>query len=251
MIEQKGVYWDSSCFICFLNRREASRRHACEDVLRHAQMGAIELWTSTWTIVEVIRPKRHGAAPLPAWVDKVIESVPEAQGELERLWTRYQSSDPAIKLTAAQILEIQKMFEWPFIQKINLDERIAKKAVELARDLGLKPADSVHAASAILNKRISALQRWDRDFDKVKHLIAVEEPHQISAQHTISDFTRIGPAPEDFEDAKEQHNQLEAHPAHPSTIQGNNPGRVESETTREVAKKTKPAEKGGLGESSR
>jgi hypothetical protein len=113
------------------------------------------------------------------------------------------SSDPVTKLTAHQIEMIQAMFEWPFIYRINVDERVAKKAVELARDFGLKPADSVHAAAAIL-KKVSALQRWDRDFDKVKHLIPVEEPKQISDQQVIADFKRLGPAPEDFESAQKK-----------------------------------------------
>ena len=199
MSEPRLIYWDSSCFICFLNKSETARRLICDDVLRHAQTRSIELWTSTWTIVEVIRPKRHGSAPLPKWAIKAIAEVPECKDELECLWQRYQSSDPALKLTAQQIASIQSMFEWPFVHKINVDERIAKKAVELSRDFGIKPADSLHAASAIL-KKVSALQRWDKDFEKVKHLIAVEEPRQISAQGVIGDFKALGPSPEDFKD---------------------------------------------------
>src|SRR6266568_8319325 len=141
MSEAQKLYWDSSCFICFLNKDEADRRIICEDVLRHARNGDVEIWTSTWTIVEVIRPKRHGSAPLPPWAIKAIEAIrkefPKAQQELETLWKRYQSNDPATKLTPEQIKNIQAMFEWPFIKKINLDEPVAIKAVELARDYGL------------------------------------------------------------------------------------------------------------------
>jgi len=72
MSEPQRFYWDSSCFICFLNKDEAARRVVCEDVLRHARNGAVEVWTSTWTIVEVIRPRRHGSAPLPQWAIKAI-----------------------------------------------------------------------------------------------------------------------------------------------------------------------------------
>lgn len=204
MSERRALYWNSSCFICFLNREEEVRRTICEDILQHAKNGNIELWTSTWTIVEVIRPKRHGSAPLPEWAIKAIAAVPDAEAELEVLWRRYQSSDPAVKLTPQQIQKIQDMFEWPFVKKINLDERVAQKAVELSRNFGLKPADSVHAASAIL-KRVSALQRWDRDFDKVKSLVAVEDPVRISNQGALP--LRTGPIPEDFEnDAGQKHN---------------------------------------------
>ena len=237
------VYWDTSCFICFLNRNETSRRLICEDVLRHARTGIFTIWTSTWTIVEVIRPKRHGVSPLPEWAVKAIKAVPEGKIELERLWQRYQSSDPAIKLSPTQIAMIEGMFDCPFIKKINLDERVAK-AVELARDYGLKPADSVHAASAILKK--VAIQRWDRDFDRVKHLIGVDEPRSISLQGEIADFRRIGPAPEDFDGlplkegeadeqavSKENH-QREANSADPPAVQGSDAGRAKGETAGET-----------------
>jgi len=197
MSEARIVYWDSGCFICFLNKDETARRLICEDILHHARNGTIEIWTSVWTIVEVIRPKRHGSSPLPPWALKAIAAVPEAKPELERLWQRYQSSDPATKLTPTQIAKIQGMFEWSFIGKINVDERVSKKAVQLCRDHGLKPADAIHAASAILRK-VSVIQRWDRDFDKVAHLIPAEEPVRISAQHELEGFKAIGPVPEDF-----------------------------------------------------
>jgi predicted nucleic acid-binding protein len=199
MSEPRKVYWDSSCFICFLNKTEKDRREICEDILANAQNGVLEIWTSTWTIVEVIRPKRHGSAPLPVWAQKAIAAIPESKVELEKLWERYQSSDPAVKLTPKQIGQIQGMFAWQFLRKINVDERIANKAVELARDFGLKPADSVHAASAIL-KKVDAIQRWDRDFNKVAHLIRVEDPEPISRQIAlIENFHKpIGPTPEDF-----------------------------------------------------
>ena len=73
------------------------------------------------------------------------------------------------------------MFEWPFLKKMYVDERVASRAVEYARDFGLKPGDAVHAASAILQS-CDVLQRWDRDFDKVQHLIKVEDPKRLSPQ---------------------------------------------------------------------
>jgi hypothetical protein len=95
-MSEKTVYWDTSCFICFLNKQETERRLICEDVLKYARDGKIEIWTSTWTIVEVIRPKRFGSAPLPEWALKAINAVPEARENLTILWQRYQSSDPAV-----------------------------------------------------------------------------------------------------------------------------------------------------------
>ena len=110
------------------------------------------------------------------------------------LWRRYQANEPTTKLTAGQIEKISAMFEWPFIKKIELNELIAHEAVKLARDKGLRPADSIHAASAI--KKCDVLQRWYRDFEKVKDLIAVD-PQQISPQGSLF---AAAPKPEDFKE---------------------------------------------------
>src|SRR5437867_1579641 len=131
----RKVYWDSGLFLCFLNRGEDQRRRICEDNLRHAAAGEIIIYTSTWTIVEVIWPRR--------------KSLPSSE-----------------RLTPEQITRIQQMFEWEWLKKVQIDERVARKAVELSRDYGLHPADAVHAASAIL-AQVEALQRWDRDFSKI------------------------------------------------------------------------------------
>jgi len=200
MNDPRKLYWDSSCFICLLNDAdyERARRAICEDILYNAQHNAVQIWTSTYAIAEVIRPKRHGSAPLPEWAIKAIAAVekefPQVAAELPALWKRYQSNDPTQKLTNEQIALISSMFEWPFIKLIELNEPIAFKAVELARDYGLKPADSVHAASAIIRK-VDVLQRWNRDFSKVAALIDVKDPEQISPQ---ANMFAAAPRPENF-----------------------------------------------------
>jgi len=208
MSDPRRIYWDSSCFICFLNKNavDKERRSICEDVLRNARSNELVIYTSTWTITEVIRPKKHGAASLPLWATEAIKAIekkfPTARQELETLWARYQSNDPAEKLTQPQIDNIQGMFQWNFIELVNLDERVASQAVDLSRKCGLKPADAVHAASAIIAK-VAALQKWDRDFSKVAHLITVEEPVMLSPQIQLFETVdNIGPTPEDFEETK-------------------------------------------------
>lgn len=210
MSKARKVYWDTTCFICFLNRKEEERRLICQDVLFHAQKKEIEIWTSMFTIAEVIRPRRmQPTIPvLPSWatqphtskdpdIQKLFKS---ADSQIKELWEYYyRNTSPYEKLTANHINHIAAMFEWKFIQKVLIDERTAKKAVELSRDYELKPADAIHAASAIL-KKVDALQRWDRDYDKVKSLITVEEPVKLSPQNAlISDFRKLGPHPDDFE----------------------------------------------------
>jgi predicted nucleic acid-binding protein len=180
----KRLYWDTSCFICFLNPDETERRAICEDVLHHAERGELEILISTWVIVEVIRPKKPGNEPLPKWAIQAIEKVPDAELPLKELWKRHQRSPTAQKLTDEQITKIESMFEWPFVKKLYLDERTAKKAVELCRQFELRPGDAVHVASALIGK-CDSLQKWDKDFDKVKHLIAIEEPSRISPQKSL------------------------------------------------------------------
>ena len=171
MASQNRIYWDTSVFLCFLNPDEEGRRKVCEDILQHASMDEIQIVTSTYTIVEVIRPKKR--------------SIP--------------SSAP---LTQKQIDKIKGMFRWPFITTIELDERTAQFACDLARDHGLAPADAVHAASAILWKA-QILQAWDRDFSCVSSHITIGQPEFMSTQAKLFEGlgpARIGPAPEDFKE---------------------------------------------------
>ena len=164
---RRRIYWDSGCFICFLNQSELERRAICEDILRNAQKGNVILYTSTFTITEVIYPKRS--------------SLPGAR-----------------RLTTLEVEQISNMFRWRWLKKINNDQRVAFRAVELARDYGLLPGDAIHAASAIL-VQVDALQAWDRDFSRVAHLVNVEEPSRMSVQSSFDDIlARIGPHPDDF-----------------------------------------------------
>lgn len=164
----KKIYWDTSVFLCFLNHAEAERRKIAEDVLIHARDGEVLIYTSWFTVVEVIRPK--------------FFSKPE-------------------KLTPEQIAKIEGMFKWKWLKKLQVHEKVAFKAVELARDFGLSPADSIHAATAYLYG-VDVLQKWDRDFNRVAHLIKVEEPQLITKQLTLVGIggPKIGPTPDDFEE---------------------------------------------------
>lgn len=169
---KRRIYWDTSIFLCFLNKDEEARGKVCEDVLQHAAMDEVHIVTSTYTIVEVIRPKKR--------------SIPTSRA-----------------LTTEEIQKIKAMFQWPFITTIELDMRTALFASDLARDHGLLPADAVHAASAILWKA-EELQAWDRDFSFVSHLITIGEPRFLSIQPRLEGMERprIAPSPEDFEKDK-------------------------------------------------
>ena len=165
--DRRRFYWDTTCFICFLNRDEIDRRAICEDILRNARDGNVVLYTSTFTIAEVVYPKR---------------------------W----SISGSRMLTDNEINFISNMFRWTWLRKLDVDQRVAHRAVEYSRDYGLAPADAIHAATAVLHG-VDALQKWDRDFSRVAHLVTVEEPSRISLQGTFDEIlARIGPHPDDF-----------------------------------------------------
>lgn len=173
MNDSPHKYWDSGVFLCFLNKDEDDRRKICEDILEHAENGEFLIYTSYWTMVEVIRPRK--------------QSIPSAE-----------------KLTKEQIEKIQAMFDWSWLRKIQVDERVAKKSVELSRVYGLHPADAVHAASAIITPGVNILQKWDRDFSKVSHLIRVEDPKYITDQPILIEGAKkklVGPHIDDFKPA--------------------------------------------------
>jgi predicted nucleic acid-binding protein len=86
-------------------------------------------------------------------IEAIDEQFPEARNELETLWKRYQANDPSTKLTAEQVEKISAMFEWEFVKLIEITELIARDAVALCRDYGLKPPDAIHAASAMGKRR--------------------------------------------------------------------------------------------------
>jgi predicted nucleic acid-binding protein len=144
------IYWDSSPFICFLRKHEGDRRKICEDILYHARDGRVTLYTSTFTVAEVVRPSSLNVAG-------------------------------ARPFSREEIGEIQAMFQWPWIKKVDLDQRVARKAVELQRDYALFAVDSVHAASALIAEA-DVLQHWERndEYGKIGRLIRVEHPRMLT-----------------------------------------------------------------------
>lgn len=141
------LYWDTSCFLSFVNSKTEKERHkVCSHLLKKAQAGEIVICTSTFAIVEVIRPK-HMPHPTP--------------------------------LTEDVVKMLEGMFKWPFIKKYQVDETIALRAAKLSRETGIKPIDAIHAATAIASA-CDVLQRWDRDFSKIAHHIKQEEPKYLT-----------------------------------------------------------------------
>jgi predicted nucleic acid-binding protein len=190
MSEKRKLYWDTSCFIAYISGshpEEAHRTPICVDVLENAHNGEVEVWTSVLTIAEVIRRKLPAQEkPLPSWANVIAEKCPDALPHVQQLWNFYdRKTAPTKALSKAEIDSLQELFKVKYIQKMQVDERIARRAVALAQEYGLRAADAIHAASAIL-KPCDCIQRFDKDYDKIAHFIKVEEPERISEQGNLS-----------------------------------------------------------------
>jgi predicted nucleic acid-binding protein len=195
MQTDRRFYWDSSCFVGYLSANTEWQRHSiCLDVLDHARAGNVEIWTSCWTLVETMRPRdRYSPQPLPDWSralratdDKGNQLYPNAEAELQALWDFYKRNTmPSRILPLEQAEKIRLMFSWPWIKKIQVVPTIATHAAEIARQHNLKPADSLHVASALARK-CDYLHCFDRHFDKTDHLIRSKEPERISPPDLLS-----------------------------------------------------------------
>jgi predicted nucleic acid-binding protein len=197
MSDYRKLYWDTTCFVCFLNdsSHEIDRHYICEDILTHAEKGTVEIWTSSLTLAEVVRPReKFIPKPFPGWTSPVLEKFPTVEKELRQLWDFYtERTRPTRVLTAEELVAIQQLLDPRRIKTAQIDDRIANSAVAISRTYGLKPADAIHAATAIDlrdNKRIEVLQHWDRGYDRVKHLVPVECPERISPQGSFPQFVQ-------------------------------------------------------------
>jgi predicted nucleic acid-binding protein len=192
----KKAYWDTTCFISYLSGshpNEVSRAVICEDVLQHARSGGIEIWTSVWTIVETIRPKAiYKPTPLPPWTELLTApdklgalQFPRALGHFEQVWEYYNRNTLVTRpLAEADVKLIKGMFDWPWIRLVQVLPSIAQRATEIARAHNMKPADSLHVASA-LSRGCEVLHRWDRDYTRTDTLICSQEPERISPQGLV------------------------------------------------------------------
>jgi predicted nucleic acid-binding protein len=118
--------------------------------LRHARDGKVSLYTSSFTVTEVIKPLR-----------------------METTGPRPLSSD--------EVDDLQGMFHWPWLKKIALDHRVAQDAVNLGLNFALTAAEAIHAASAIVAK-VDVLQQWERStaLEKINRFVPIEAPRMLT-----------------------------------------------------------------------
>ena len=115
------IYWDACAWIAFIQKEMPNavngitrpRYEMCRDTLKRAENGEIEIVTSAFTLAEVCK---QSTAP----------------------------AGPAINLPG--------FFDQRYILLVPVDKQIAMRAqnLQLAGIAGLKPADAVHLASALV-----------------------------------------------------------------------------------------------------
>jgi len=105
-------YWDSSCFLGWL-KEEEDKVEECRGVISAAENGDIKIFTSAFTMVEVLFLNRNN--PIP-------------QEDSER---------------------VRAFFENDYILLVTLDREIANVAQDLVWNYGVPYRDAPHLASAL------------------------------------------------------------------------------------------------------
>jgi predicted nucleic acid-binding protein len=133
MSEIRRHYWDSSVFCSYLND-EPNRAQTVEDLLKEARSGHIEIVTSSFSAVEVLKLK--GSNPITEAMEK----------------------------------EVTAFFEYPFIKFFDANRFVCESARQYVWRNNLKPKDAVHVASTALVSKIVTIHElfsWDEDFIKL------------------------------------------------------------------------------------
>lgn len=124
-MKKKIVYWDSDCFLGLLNK-EQDKIKKCQSVIREAEEGNLLIITSALTFIEVIKMK--GKKHVPKKTEKTI----------------------------------QDFFLNTFMSIHNVDRKVGIKARDLMwKNKGLQPKDSIHIATAIIQK-VPELHTFDK-----------------------------------------------------------------------------------------
>ena len=142
MSDLRRYYWDSSVFCSFLNEEE-NRWKTVEDLLKEGRAGRIDIVTSSFSVVEVLKLKGH---------KPITEKLEE---------------------------QITTFFEYPFIKMVDADRNICEHARRYVWRHGLKPKDAVHVATADIASKVAPIHEvfsWDDDFLKLNGKSEIKFP---------------------------------------------------------------------------
>ena len=122
-------YWDSCCFLAWLQKEGEDRIRQCRQVIDEAQAGKLRIVTSALALAEVLWLK--GKPPIP---------IEDAR-------------------------TVHEFFQHEWIVVRELDRGTAEDARELVWNEGVKPKDAVHVATALRVNKDAPLEQFDT-YDK-------------------------------------------------------------------------------------
>ena len=143
------VYWDACAWIAYINKEmpgpdttfDEPRFEMCRDTLKRAVAGDLEIVTSAFTLAEVCKRK-----PTPG--------------------------SPTINLAA--------FFDQKYILLVHVDKAVGEKAqnLQLAGVAGLKPADAVHLASAMI-ANVPILHTFDGPLRRLTKTLSINDGNPL------------------------------------------------------------------------
>jgi predicted nucleic acid-binding protein len=130
LADLKRVYWDSCVWIAYISE-EAGRAERCESLIKQAQKGDLEIWTSALTLAEVYKLK----------CDQEVKALAVAKDE-----------------------QFESFIQQPFVMVVQIDGAIGVAARRLLRNHPplKKPNDAIHLASAAFGN-VEALYTFDSE----------------------------------------------------------------------------------------
>jgi predicted nucleic acid-binding protein len=122
-------YWDACAWIALI-QRETGRIDALEHIIKEAQDGNVEIWTSNFTLAEVYKRP---------------------------------CDDQPVGLTSAEDIPFEDYIAQTFVQRAQVDLDVGTLARRLLRKYPVivKPQDGIHLATALLNS-VDELHTFDR-----------------------------------------------------------------------------------------
>lgn len=147
--DHSRIYWDACAWIAYIQKEMPGpeskftepRYEMCRTILRRAEAGQLEIATSSFTLAEVCK------SPI-------------------------DPTSPALNLPA--------FFEQRYIVQVVVDKQIGMRAqsLQVAGVAGLKPADAVHLASALVWS-IPVVHTFDRKLLDLDNHLQMSDGNQL------------------------------------------------------------------------
>ena len=164
-------YWDSGVFCSYLSK-ENGRWEIVRDLLIEGRAGRLEIITSSFACVEVLKIKGHNP------------------------------------ITEDQERQLTTFFEYPFIKFVDANRTVCEAARRHVWRDGMKPKDALHLASAMAiskHRPLDSLFSWDTDFTRLDGTSGIPFPivHPFLQQAFLPNFPACDDKTEDDEQDEE------------------------------------------------